>query len=61
MGELPNPQRLLVDAMFETVRTFDYALRNARPIRILMNSNVVRIDDMRFVGDGTQSTYGTWT
>ena len=42
--------------MFEQVqlRTFDYALRNAKPIRILMNNNVVRIDDMRFIGDGTE-------
>ena len=56
MGELANPERLIVDAMFEQVqlRTFDYALRNAKPIRILMNSNVVRIDDMRFIGEGTE-------
>ena len=36
------------------IRTFDYLLRNAKPIRVLMNNNVVRIDDMRFVGDGTE-------
>ena len=36
------------------IRAFDYSLRNAKPIRILMNNNVVRIDDMRFVGDGTE-------
>ncbi|HKY22096.1 MAG TPA: translocation/assembly module TamB domain-containing protein [Vicinamibacterales bacterium] len=56
MGEIANPERLVVDAMFEQVqvRTFDYALRNAKPIRILMNNNVFRIDDMRFVGDGTE-------
>jgi hypothetical protein len=56
VGALAKPERLVVDAMFEQVhlRTFDYSLRNAKPIRILMNSNVVRIDDMRFVGDGTE-------
>ena len=56
IGELANPERLVVDAMFEQVqiRAFDYGLRNARPIRILMNSNVVRIDDMRLVGDRTE-------
>ena len=56
MGELANPERLVVDAMFEQVqlRAFDYALRNAKPIRILMNNNVVRVDDMRFIGDGTE-------
>ena len=56
IGELANPERLVVDAMFEQlqIRTFDYALRNAKPIRVLMHNNVVRIDDMRFVGDGTE-------
>jgi translocation and assembly module TamB len=56
IGELAHPERLVVDAMFEQLqlRTFDYPLRNARPIRVLMNNNVVRIDDMRFVGDGTE-------
>ena len=56
IGELANPERLVVDAMFEQLqlRTFDYPLRNAKPIRVLMNNNVVRIDDMRFVGDGTE-------
>ena len=56
MGELSNPNRLVVDAMLEDVRlrAFDYGLRNAKPIRILMNSNVFRIDDMRFTGEGTE-------
>jgi translocation and assembly module TamB len=56
IGELANPQRLVVDAMFEQLqlRTFDYPLRNARPIRLLMSNNVVRIDDLQFVGDGTE-------
>ena len=56
VGELANPERLVVDVMFDQlqVRTFDYLLRNAKPIRVLMNNNVVRIDDMRLVGDGTE-------
>ena len=56
MGELSNPERVVVDAMFEQVqlRAFDYELRSAKPIRILLNNNNVRIDDMRFVGDGTE-------
>jgi hypothetical protein len=56
IGELANPERLIVDMMFDQlqIRTFDYPLRNAKPIRILMNNNFVRIDDMRFVGDGTE-------
>jgi hypothetical protein len=56
IGELANPERLVVDVMFDQlqIRTFDYPLRNAKPIRVLMNNNVVRIDDMRFIGDGTE-------
>ena len=56
IGELANPERLVVDMMFDQlqIRTFDYLLRNAKPIRILMSNNFVRIDDMRFVGDGTE-------
>src|SRR4029079_8917548 len=50
-GGLANPERLIVDANFEQlqVRAFDYPLRNAAPIRVLMNQNVVRIDSMRCV------------
>jgi hypothetical protein len=56
IGELANPERLVVDVMFDQlqIRTFDYLLRNAKPIRVLMNNNVVRIDDMQLVGDGTE-------
>ena len=56
IGELANPDRLVVDVMFDQlqIRTFDYPLRNAKPIRVLMHNNVVRIDDMQFVGDGTE-------
>jgi translocation and assembly module TamB len=56
IGELANPERLVVDVMFDQlqIRTFDYPLRNAKPIRVLMNNNVVRIDGMQFVGDGTE-------
>lgn len=56
VGELANPDRLAVDAVFEQLqlRLFDYRLRNAAPIRVVMNQNVVRIDEMRFVGDDTQ-------
>ncbi len=56
VGELSNPERLVVDANFEQlqVRAFDYALHNAAPIRVLMNHNEVRIDQMRFVGQDTE-------
>ena len=56
IGELANPERLVVDVMFDqlNIRTFDYPLRNAKPIRVLMSNNFVRIDNMQFVGDGTE-------
>ncbi len=56
IGQLANRERLVVDVMFDQLqlRTFDYPLRNAMPIRVLMHNNVARIDDMRFVGDGTE-------
>ena len=56
IGELANPSRRVVDVMFDQlqIRTLDYPLRNARPIRVLMHDNVVRIDNMQFVGEGTE-------
>ena len=56
VGQLANRDKLVVDMMFDQlqVRAFDYALRNAKPIHVLMSNNVARIDDMRFIGDGTE-------
>jgi translocation and assembly module TamB len=55
-GGLAKPETVNVDALFQQVqlKLFDYALRNAEPIRVVMNQNVVRMDDMRFTGDGTE-------
>lgn len=55
-GELSNPAHLVVDALFEQVelRLFDYRLRNAASIRVAMNQNVLRVDGMRFLGEGTE-------
>jgi translocation and assembly module TamB len=56
VGELASPEKVTVDALFEQVRLslFDYPLRNAEPIRVVMNQRVVRIDHMRFLGDDTE-------
>jgi hypothetical protein len=56
VGQMSNADRLIVDANFEQlqVRAFDYPLRNAAPIRVLMNQNVLRIDQMRLVGQDTE-------
>jgi translocation and assembly module TamB len=56
VGELADVDHLLVDATVERldVRLFDYALRNARPIRISLDRHAVRVTDMRIVGQDTQ-------
>ncbi|MSO56417.1 MAG: hypothetical protein EXQ55_05775 [Acidobacteria bacterium] len=56
VGELAHPDRVVVDALFEQLqlRLFDYPLRNAAPIRAVMSKRVLQIDEMRFLGDGTE-------
>ena len=56
VGQLANRDKLVVDMMFDQlqVRAFDYPLRNAKPIHVLMSNNVARIDAMQFIGDGTE-------
>jgi hypothetical protein len=56
VGELANIDQLLVDATVDRldVRLFDYALRNARPIRLALDRHIVRVTDMRIVGQDTQ-------
>ncbi len=56
VGELANLDQLLVDATVDRldVRLFDYALRNARPIRVALDRHTVRVTDMRIVGQDTQ-------
>ena len=56
VGELADIDHLLVDATVDRldVRLFDYGLRNAGPIRIALDRHVVRVNDMRIVGQDTQ-------
>ena len=56
VGELSDIDRLLVDATIDKLdmRLFDYALRNARPIRLALDRHAVRVTDMRVVGQDTQ-------
>jgi hypothetical protein len=55
-GDLADPARLNTDVLFDQVqlKLFDYALHSAAPIRVAMNQNVVHVDDVRLVGDGTE-------
>ena len=56
VGELADIDHLLVDTTVDSldVRMFDYALRNAAPIRIALDQHVVRVNELQLVGEGTQ-------
>jgi translocation and assembly module TamB len=58
VGELANVNHLLVDATVDTLEMtiFDYALKNGGPIRIALDRQQVRIDDLQLVGvdEGTR-------
>src|SRR5204862_4956753 len=55
-GGLGKPDTVNADLLFQQVqlKLFDYVVRNGAPIELVMNQNVVRMDDMRFAGDGTE-------
>ena len=55
-GELADIDRLYVDATVDRLelRLFDYALRNATPIRMALDRHSVRVEEMRLVGQDTQ-------
>ncbi|HKE86911.1 MAG TPA: translocation/assembly module TamB domain-containing protein [Vicinamibacterales bacterium] len=55
-GELNDIDHLLVDATVDKLdmRLFDYALHNARPIRVALDNHTVDIKDMRLEGQETQ-------
>jgi hypothetical protein len=55
-GSLAAADRLLVDSTVDALemRLFDYAVRNAGPIRLSLDHNQVKVDALRVVGDGTE-------
>ncbi|HVZ19767.1 MAG TPA: translocation/assembly module TamB domain-containing protein, partial [Vicinamibacterales bacterium] len=55
-GELADIDHLLVDTTVDQldVRLFDYALKNASPIRIALDRDTVRVSQMQLVGEATQ-------
>ena len=55
-GELRNPEQLRAEVVAEhlDLGLFDYHLRNDGPIRLAMDDQVVRLDRLRLVGEGTQ-------
>jgi hypothetical protein len=59
-GNIADVDHLLVDGTVDRVdmRLFDYAIRNAQPIRISLDNHLVRINDLQLVGDETRLTVG---
>ncbi|HXI29114.1 MAG TPA: translocation/assembly module TamB domain-containing protein [Vicinamibacterales bacterium] len=56
VGELSDPNRLLVDGTVDTfeMRLLDYAIRNGAPIRIALDKQTVRVDELQLVGEDTR-------
>ena len=55
-GRLTDVDHLLVDGTIDTIdlRLFDYALKNAAPVRISLDDRLVRIDELQLVGQDTR-------
>jgi hypothetical protein len=56
VGELADLDHLLVDATVDSLemRTFDYALRNAAPIRFSLDQRIITVQDLQIVGEDTE-------
>ena len=56
VGELADVNHLVVDGTVDSLdlRLLDYAVKNAAPIRIALDQQQVRIDDLQLVGDDTR-------
>ncbi|MCC7123793.1 MAG: translocation/assembly module TamB domain-containing protein [Acidobacteria bacterium] len=56
VGELYNPDALRIDVDMDDVRLdfLDYRLRNAEPIRMSVDRQMLQIDALRLVGDDTE-------
>jgi hypothetical protein len=60
VGELADVDHLLVDARVDSldVRLFDYAVHNAKPIRLALDQNVVRVENLQLIGVDTRLAIG---
>jgi hypothetical protein len=60
VGELADFDHLIVDATVDTVdlRLFDYALKNAAPIRLSLDKRDVNVQDLQLVGEDTRLRLG---
>jgi hypothetical protein len=55
-GSLSDIDKLVVDATVDRVemRLFDYAINNALPVRIVLDRHLVRVEQLRMVGEDTR-------
>ncbi len=60
VGDLADVDHLLVDGTVDSLemRLFDYAIRNAAPIRLALDQHVVRVNELELVGDDTRLKVG---
>jgi len=60
VGELADPNHLVVDGTVDTLdmRLLDYAVRNAAPIRMSLDKQQVKIDELELVGEDTRLRVG---
>jgi len=56
VGELADPNHLLVDATVDSLemKLFDYAVKNDGPIRIALDRQQVKVEELRLVGEDTR-------
>jgi len=56
VGELYNPEALRIDSTIEQVNValLDYRLRNAAPIRLSVDRQILQVDALKLVGDDTE-------
>jgi hypothetical protein len=56
VGELADLNHLLVEATVDSieVKLFDYALKNAAPIRLALDQRVITVQDFQIVGEDTE-------
>jgi hypothetical protein len=59
-GQLADVNHLLVEATVDGVemRLFDYQLRNGGPIKLALDQNVIRVQELQLVGEDTQLRIG---
>ena len=60
VGELADLDHLLVDGTVDSLnmRLFDYAVRNAGPVKLALDHQLLRVDDLELVGEDTRLRVG---